>query len=178
MKNNQAFTLIELLVVVLIIGILAAVALPQYKKAVEKSRATQAMALLKATGDAQEAYRLANGEYATVFEELSVDIPWTGSTKWWASYTTDTRSDSNWSLQIFKDDNNGNKGVFAGRISGNFANQSGLVWLYQYDENPAVPLNRPLCIEKTGLTAGKYCKELLNGTLVHTSGSVRYFTLQ
>ena len=63
MKNKQAFTLIELLVVVLIIGILAAVAVPQYQKAVEKARLTQHIVTIRALYDALERYRLANGNY-------------------------------------------------------------------------------------------------------------------
>lgn len=74
---KKGFTLIELLVVVLIIGILSAVALPQYTRAVEKSRATQAMTLVKAIADAQKVYYLANGTYATKFEDLDIDMPWT-----------------------------------------------------------------------------------------------------
>ena len=74
MKNKQAFTLIELLVVVLIIGILAAVALPQYQKAVWKSRAAQLYTLVKALSTAQETYFMANGTYATRFDELDLSF--------------------------------------------------------------------------------------------------------
>ncbi len=75
MKNKQAFTLIELLVVVLIIGILAAVAMPQYTKAVNKSRATQALTLLKSLVEAQEVFFLANNTYTDDLSQLDIDIP-------------------------------------------------------------------------------------------------------
>ncbi len=75
LTNKKAFTLIELLVVVLIIGILAAVAVPQYKKAVYKSRVAEAVAMLKAIGQAQEAYYLANGVYTDDISKLDVEVP-------------------------------------------------------------------------------------------------------
>ncbi len=68
------FTLIELLVVVLIIGILSAIAIPQYQKAVARSRAVEAITTLRALTTAQEEYYMANGGYTKNLEELSVQV--------------------------------------------------------------------------------------------------------
>ncbi len=69
------FTLIELLVVVLIIGILAAVALPQYQKAVLKSRYVQLMALANPLHQAAMAYYLEHGNYPSKFGQLDIAFP-------------------------------------------------------------------------------------------------------
>lgn len=71
-NNNTAFTLIELLVVVLIIGILAAVAVPQYQKAVWKSRYVQLMAVGNAIASAETIHYLANGTYTDDVEALDI----------------------------------------------------------------------------------------------------------
>ena len=78
MKNNKGFTLIELLVVVLIIGILAAIALPQYFRAVERSRAAEANTVLGAINHAQAVYHMAHSDpdtaYTTDFGALDTEF--------------------------------------------------------------------------------------------------------
>ena len=77
MKNANisrlgGFTLIELLVVVLIIGILAAMAMPQYFKAVERSRMTEAVTLMDSVVKAQRRKFMQTNRYARSFEGLDV----------------------------------------------------------------------------------------------------------
>ena len=67
----RGFTLIELLVVVLIIGILASVAVPQYTKAVEKSRAAGVIQKVKSLQNAVDMYLLANDWPTVQFTNLS-----------------------------------------------------------------------------------------------------------
>ena len=72
-NTQRGFTLIELLVVVLIIAILAAVALPQYQKAVAKSRYAILKPLVDSMYQAQHLYYLTNGTYADSFSKLEID---------------------------------------------------------------------------------------------------------
>ena len=77
----RGFTLIELLVVVFIIGILAAIALPQYEVAVRKSRVARVLPVLKSIVNAKQVYYMANGQYTADLDTLDIDFPYTSRTE-------------------------------------------------------------------------------------------------
>ena len=179
---TRGFTLIELLVVVLIIGILAAVAVPQYQKVVERSKATEAMSMLSSIAKAYQVYYLANGEYATQFDELDVDIPFTGNTKFY-NLAKDTKSNKDWSFQI-EVSSNGTV-LFAARIDGKY---KGAGFGVAFDSSINTPTHQILCFERksgsnttiffdTTLPDGAYCERVMQGIEINENKWSRDYSL-
>ena len=104
MKSKQAFTLIELLVVVLIIGILAAVALPKYEMAVEKARASEALTILKAIANANRVYYMANGTHPENIDDLDIEIP--GTSTYTVAGTRKSSKHFQYGTHAWNDENN------------------------------------------------------------------------
>ncbi|MGY3252776.1 prepilin-type N-terminal cleavage/methylation domain-containing protein [Thermostichus sp. MS-CIW-19] len=70
LSKAKGFTLIELLVVIVIVGVLSAVAIPQFLNQVRRSRTAEAQAALTEVGRASEVYRLDFGVYPDAYTRI------------------------------------------------------------------------------------------------------------
>ena len=93
-RTRRGFTLIELLVVVVIIGILAAIAIPKFQSTKGKANAATLKSDLRNLATAQEAYFYSNLTYTTSLPALNVSLS-TGVTITWGTVTA-----SGWSAKI------------------------------------------------------------------------------
>lgn len=74
MHNNRGFTLIELLTVVVILGILTSMALPQYRKSIQRASAANALINLKTIFDSAKRYKSSYSSWPTSFRGLDVEL--------------------------------------------------------------------------------------------------------
>lgn len=135
----KGFTLIELLVVVLIIGILASVALPQYQKAVAKARYTQMITAGKSLKDAMEVYYMANGDYPQYWRDLDITYPGcsegTGRYMLWCdTFAVDMFNSSQVNLNLF--DTHGLPNNGKNMSSSDLYNQSPAYYVVWLDNSP------------------------------------------
>ena len=70
LRNSKGFTLIELMIVVVIIGILAAIAIPKFSNVSKSAKESEADGILKQAYTLQEQYRQKNDKYAATDAEL------------------------------------------------------------------------------------------------------------
>jgi len=149
--KNKAFTLIELLVVVLIIGILAAIALPQYERAVERSRASEARLMLNTLWKNKQLCELELGKdayecrWANLVNHLSIELPG----EWRTSNCVDDIciDTKDWNYGAPEDENI----IYANRIIGNDRTEY-VYYLYLYDDGTIQ------CNNNLSLTSKDYCK--------------------
>ena len=181
MKNKKGFTLLELLAVVLIIGILAAIALPQYKKAVEKSKASQALTLIKSIDESIKSYHLATGHYPTSFDQLDISIPesFDKDEKDVNNSNTYGKSNKDWNISVERAGGESLASLRMLRITGKYKG-AGFRIGYGTSESGI------LCIERissanyifdSDLSEGTYCEGIIGSTFLDATPYARLYNL-
>ena len=180
MKTNKAFTLVELLVVVLIIGVLAAIALPQYQKVIERSKSAQAISLIKATAQAIESYRLSNGDYPHTFDVLPINIPWSTHAAV-IGVSQETRANKDWAIEIEDARYLGySVNIYITRISGKYKGAGfkllvvpGAQQIQCFERlDSANPTFNP------SIPKGAYCQKIMKCLFQAENTTARYYTLR
>ncbi len=166
---NKGFTLIELLVGVLIIGILAGIALPQYRRAKEKAEASELQIIVKSVYEAQQRYYLVHGEYAKKFDNLDVEL--NGYTRGGCEHLSAFGSKTD----CFS---NGKNTIHIGPTANTALRKTGKYekagFILRNVPSEYLPENKLLCYEYKGKG---FCEELFNCNLFYRQNDVNsYFS--
>ena len=167
MKNKLGFTLIELLVVVLIIGILAAIALPQYRKSIEKAKVAKILTILQNLYQSAKVYQVATGNWPSSVGDLDVDIP-----------AVFEQGGEEFHVWIDNNTNSNTLGIGVTRHNGKFAG-TGFSKYLDHSYN-IIPKETFLCMERRKGNAplfsgdlGNYCSKILNGKAAYVSDKIQ-----
>ncbi len=175
--NKKGFTLLELLIVVIIIGILAAIALPQYEKTVTKSKSAQMSEAVSSIAKAAQTFYMLHGSWQDSFEELDIDYayPKNSTSVCLSGLYGESFQKDNLEFVIHKNSSDTNP---YNHISVRFANGpykcTGFAFLLNYQNNPDLE-NRLLCYERLGNTRGSknqkgdFCTKIMGYTSSYTT---------
>jgi len=126
-KKKNGFTMLELLMVVIIIGILATIALPQYMSFVEKARAAEAMTTIGALRTAENLYKLENGTYSPNVADLTITVPTSGAATYW-TYSVSGASETGFSVTSSRTSKKASASVIGQTIVMTWNDSSGESW--------------------------------------------------
>ncbi|WP_428075736.1 type IV pilin protein [Candidatus Avelusimicrobium luingense] len=185
-NNAKGFTLLEILVTILIIGVLASFGVVEYQKAIEHSRASQAIALLRSLYHAEKVHQLQHGTFADSLDQLDfsfqgdpVTCAQNNNSPCFGYYNTEAIQNGNWSIELEKGKN---PSISVGRISGPYAG-SGFFMQLERKDGIQYPLEQLACIEnnsgkfKYKKKEGSYCVDIMDGEFYSKSGTSRKYEL-
>lgn len=127
MINKKGFTMLELLMVVIIIGILATLALPQYMGFIEKARATEAISTIGTIRTAQNLYKLETGTYSSDINALAITVPTSGAGTYW-TYGVTGASDTGFGVTATRTSKKAAAGIAGQNIVMTWNDSAGETW--------------------------------------------------
>ena len=175
--SSKGFTLLELLVVVLIIGILASIALPQYQMAVTKAKVASILPIMRRWKDALQEYKLQHGSYCKEGEDgncgeypdgSDLGVSWPSD---WKDYNDDPCGDYRECHNDYWYSCGSNSFYDTGEVfcEGTTGDDSFDIMMYQPDDPNFENLRNKITCYANGDEAHKICKAL-GGKLAEEDG--------